>query len=140
MSSTSNDAELNILEDPDSSDKEKIDAMYTIIKNAKYLIHEGNKAQCKIIFRKLAENDISKNGRIGIYDENNTSAPTEMLKILTDIENNDYTRTQILMLLSEHTSRVHSTSEAKGRKSKKSRKSRKSRKSKKSKKTRKYRK
>ena len=40
MSSTSNDAELNVLEDPDSSDKEKIDAMYTIIKNAKYLIHE----------------------------------------------------------------------------------------------------
>ena len=139
MSATSNDAQMNVLEDPNSSDKEKIDAMYTIIKNAKYLkpIH---KEQCKDIFRKLAKDDISKNGRIGIYDENNTSAPTEMLKILTDIENNDYTRTQILMLLSQHTSRVHSTSEAKGRKSKKSKKSRKSKRSKKSKKTRKYRK
>ncbi len=139
MAATSNDVELNVLEDPLSSDKEKVDAMYTIIKNAKYL-HEGNKLQCKIIFRKLAENDISKNGRIGIYDENNNSAPTEMLKILTDIENNDYTRTQLLMLLDKHTSRVHSSSEAKGRKSKKSKKSRKSKKSKKSKKTRKYRK
>ena len=123
-----NDAETNVLEDPDSSDKEKIDAMYTIIKNAKYLIHEGNKAQCKIIFRKLAENDISKNGRIGIYDENNTSAPSEMLDILTDIVNNEYSRTQLLKLLTEHTSRVHSNKGGK-RKSRKNKK-RKTRKSK----------
>jgi hypothetical protein len=59
MSATSNDAQINVLEDPHSSDKEKIDAMYTIIKNAKYL-KPINKEQCKIIFRKLAENDILK--------------------------------------------------------------------------------
>ena len=63
-----------------------------------------------------------------------------MLGILTEIENNEYTRTQLLRLLTEHTSRVHSSSEAKGGKSKKSKKSRKSKKSKKSKKTRKSRK
>ena len=52
MSATSNDAQMNILEDPDTSDKEKIDAMYTIISNAKYL-HPIHKEQCKIIFTLL---------------------------------------------------------------------------------------
>ena len=89
MSSTSNDAELNVLEDTHSSDKEKVDAMYTIISNAKYL-NPIHKEQCKIIFKKLAENDISKNGRIGIFSFDNTSAPSEMLEILTDIENKEY--------------------------------------------------
>ena len=89
MSSTSNDAELNVLEDTHSSDKEKVDAMYTIISNAKYL-NPLHKEQCKIIFKKLAENDISKNGRIGIFSFDNTSAPSEMLEILTDIENKEY--------------------------------------------------
>jgi hypothetical protein len=89
MSSTSNDAELNVLEDPDTSDKEKIDAMYTIISNAKYL-NPIHKEQCKIIFKKLAKDDISKNGRIGIFSFDNTSAPSEMLEILTDIENKEY--------------------------------------------------
>ena len=83
------DAQMNILEDPDTSDKEKIDAMYTIISNAKYL-NPIHKEQCKIIFKKLAEDDISKNGRIGVFNENNTSAPSEMLEILTDIENKEY--------------------------------------------------
>lgn len=89
MSSTSNDVELNVLEDPHSSDKEKVDAMNTIIKNAKYL-KPINKEQCKEIFKKLAKDDISKNGRIGVFNENNTSAPSEMLEILTDIENKEY--------------------------------------------------
>ena len=89
MSATSNDAELNVLEDPHSSDKEKIDAMYTIISNSKYL-NPLHKEQCKIIFKKLAEDDISKNGRIGIFSFDNTSAPSEMLAILTDIENKEY--------------------------------------------------
>ena len=84
------DAEMNVLEDPDSSDKEKIDAMNTIINNADYLINKQNKEQCKIIFKKLAEDDISKNGRIGIFSFDNTSAPSEMLEILTDIENKEY--------------------------------------------------
>ena len=89
MSSTSYDAQMNILEDPDTSDKEKIDAMYTIISNAKYL-NPLHKEQCKIIFKKLAEDDILKNGRIGIFSFDNTSAPSEMLEILTDIENKEY--------------------------------------------------
>ena len=89
MSSESNDAQMNILEDPDTSDKEKIDAMYTIISNADYL-NPIHKEHCKIIFKKLAEDDISKNGRIGVFNENNTSAPNEMLEILTDIENKEY--------------------------------------------------
>jgi hypothetical protein len=139
MSATSNDAQMNVLEDPHSSDKEKIDAMYTIINNAKYL-KPINKEQCKIIFRKLAENDISKNGRIGVSNENNTSAPSTMLAILTDIESNEYTYREILVLLDKQTSQVHSSSQAKGRKSKKSKKTRKSRKSKRTKKTRKSRK
>jgi len=136
MSATSNDAQMNVLEDPNSSDKEKIDAMYTIIKNAKYLkpIH---KEQCKDIFGKLAKDDISKNGRIGIYDENNTSAPSTMMAILADIESNEYTYREILILLDKQTSQVHSSSQAKGRKSKKSKKTRKSKKSKRTKKSRK---
>ena len=36
------------------------------------------------------EDDISKNGRIGIFSFDNTSAPSEMLEILTDIENKEY--------------------------------------------------
>ena len=84
-----NDAEMNVLEDPNSNDKEKIDAMYTIISNAKYL-NPIHKEQCKIIFKKLAEDDISKNGRIGIFSFDNTGAPSEMLEILTDIENKEY--------------------------------------------------
>ena len=39
---------------------------------------------------KLAKDDISKNGRIGIFSFDNTSAPSEMLEILTDIENKEY--------------------------------------------------
>ena len=136
MSSTSNDVELNVLEDPHSSDKEKVDAMNTIIKNAKYL-KPINKEQCKEIFKKLAKDDISKNGRIGVSNENNTSAPSEMLAILTDIESNEYTYRELLELLNKHTSRVHSSSQAKGRKSKKSKKSRKSKKTRKSRKYRK---
>ena len=89
MSTTSNDAQINVLEDPHSSDKEKVDAMNTIISNAKYL-NPRHKEQCKIIFKKLAEDDISKNGRIGIFSFDNTSAPSEMLEILTDIENKEY--------------------------------------------------
>jgi hypothetical protein len=139
MSSTSNDAELNVLEDPNSSDKEKEDAMYTIIKNAKYL-KPINKEQCKEIFRKLAKDDISKNGRIDVLNENNTSAPSTMMAILADIESNEYTYREILVLLDKQTSQVHSSSQAKGRKSKKSKKSKKTRKSRKSKRTKKTRK
>ena len=137
MSSTSYDVQMNILEDPDTSDKEKIDAMYTIISNADYL-NPLHKEQCKIIFKKLAEDDISKNGRIGILSIDNTSAPSEMLDILTDIANNEFSRTQLLKLLTEHTSRVHSNKggKRKSRKNKK-RKTRKSKKSRKSRKTRK---
>ncbi len=133
-----NDAETNVLEDPDSSDQEKIDAMNRIIEDADYLINERNKEQCKIIFKKLAEDDISTNGRIGILSIDNTSAPSEMLDILTDIVNNEYSRTQLLKLLTEHTSRVHSNKggKRKSRKNKK-RKTRKSKKSRKSRKTRK---
>jgi hypothetical protein len=136
MSATSNDAQMNVLEDPHSSDKEKIDAMYTIIKNAKYL-KPINKEQCKEIFRKLAKDDISKNGSIGVLNENNTSAPSTMVAILTDIESNEYTYRELLELLNKHTSQVHSSSQAKGRKSKKSRKSKRSKRSKKTRKSRK---